>query len=785
MRHSLLPALWAVLAVALSAAALLLLRHAPVQTDLLALLPPTERSQTAERAVAAMSNAAGNRLVFLLGHPDAAKARRAAQRFAAELERSRAFAAVHFEIPDFDPRMVTAPHREFRFGLLTDADRAALARGEVDIEQWLLRRLNDPFRAAWTGGLAQDPLGFFDNFVASLPYRQARLELEEGLLVVREDQAPRAAYVLVSAELPGSAFDDRIQRSAKAAVAAAESAARDADARVEVLRTGTLFFAEAARSSAERDVELIGAGSLVGIVILMLAVFRSVRPLALGLLTVFIGLGAAVSATVLTLGELHLLTLVFGASLIGEAIDYSVQYFSVHAGAGARWDAREGMARVRPGLTLALATSVLGYAALAFMPFPAVRQIALFALAGLIAAYLSVVLLLPVLLKRAYRHDISALAAPAARWVSLWDARMRPSAAAAVALVVVLACAPGWLLLGSDDDVRWLSSRPPGLLAEEARIRALTGVDVASRFFVVEADSAEATLQAEEALTARLQPLVESGALAAYQAVSSFVPSALRQQENRALLGRTLQAQEGKALASAFQHAGLKSAAALELAHAYRESEGRVLTPQAWLRSPLATPFRPLWLGETPRGHASVVVPVGVAAGLDLEGAAAGLPNVMLVDKAASVSRLFGEYRRGLSFGLVVASLVVLAILVWRYGLRGGGAVLLPPLLGIGAALAVSGYRGAPLTLFTMMALLLVLGVGVNYAIFLIEGRARPGTTSIAVLLSAATTVLSFGLLAFSGTPALAGFGATLLCGIAVGVLATPLSLTLFGESRP
>jgi len=51
-------------------------------------------------------------------------------------------------------------------------------------------------------------------------------------------------------------------------------------------------------------------------------------------------------------GELHLLTLVFGASLIGEAIDYSIQYFGAYAGAGRDWEAERGMRMVRPGLTL-------------------------------------------------------------------------------------------------------------------------------------------------------------------------------------------------------------------------------------------------------------------------------------------------------------------------------------------------------------------------------------------------------------------------------------------------
>lgn len=772
--------LWAGISVAAAvAAALLLGRYAPVQTDLLALLPATERSAAAERAVAAMRDAAGNRAVFLIGDEDAASARRAAGLFAAQLRRSGAFTSVQLEVPDVDPRRLTAAHREFRFGLLTDADRAVLADGSFDIEQWLLRRLNDPFRTPLGGTLSQDPFGFFDNFIASLPYRHLRFDLDDGLLVVRgETKGARGIHVLVSAELAGSAYDDRIQRSSIAAVAAAEAAAHRLAPQAEVLRAGALFFAEAARSSAERDVELIGAGSLIGIVLLMLAVFRSVRPLALGLLTVLTGLGAAVSVTVLAHGEVHVLTLVFGASLIGEAIDYSIQYFSLYAGAGPQWEPKRGLAAVRAGLTLALATSALGYGALMLMPFPAVRQIALFALAGLVAAYLSVLLLLPELLKRPYAGDIGRISGPASRLLEWWIARVGPKPAAAIVLALVVLCVPGWLQLRADDDVRALSSRPAALLEQEARIRSLTGVELGARFFVVEAATAEAALQAEERLTARLRLLVETGELAHYQAVSSFVPSAARQEENRQLLRKNL-GLEGQGLAEKFRQIGLKSAAAGDLAAAYRESEGRLLTPQAWVASPTAAAFRHLWLGRTGESFASVVVPAGAADNRALEALAGDIPGVTLVDKAASVSRLFGQYRSNLSYGLGVALLLVLGLLSWRYGIWGGAAVLLPAVLGMAAALALGGYAGSAATLFNVMALLLVLGVGVNYSIFLIEGRARAGTTGIAVALSAATTMLSFGLLAFSGTPALAGFGATLLAGIAVTVLGAPLSLSL------
>ena len=87
-----------------------------------------------------------------------------------------------------------------------------------------------------------------------------------------------------------------------------------------------------------------------------------------------------------------------------------------------------------------------------------------------------------------------------------------------------------------------------------------------------------------------------------------------------------------------------------------------------------------------------------------------------------------------------------------RYGLRGGIATTLPVLLAVGVTLAVFGYARVPLNLFNWLALMLVLGVGANYAVFLREGCLRAdadlGAVWTGVLLSAATTLLSFGMLA-------------------------------------
>lgn len=779
-QDALWPAAWALACLCcVSVCIVMLWRGAPLQTDLLALLPATERNPTAERAVAALSAAAGNRVLFVIGHADAAKAKQATRRFASALRASGAFRSVTAELPPFDARLLGKLYVEHRFGLLAESDRRELASGHVDPQAWLARRLASPLRLDVAGDLALDPFGLLDRFVAELPYRRLRLTTEDGLLLIEAARAdPARTRVLVSAELPGSAFDDHVQAQTVAAVESAQQQLETTSADVEILRTGAVFYAAAARAAAQQEMSMITVGSLAGITLLMFAVFRSPQPLLLGLLTIGAGLAVATAVALLVYRELHLIALVFGATLIGEAIDYPIQYFAAHADAARQWQPRRALEAIRPGLTFALATSLMGYAALVWLPFPAIGQIALFALVGLTAAYLTVVLLLPKLVRGPYRHDLRRLTGPAGRFLESWQERVSARAAFVAAAAVIAVCVPGWLQLRVDDDVRAMSSRPPELLAQESTIRSLTGIGHATELFLVEGPTAEAVLRREEALAARLRRLAERGVIAHFDAISSFVPSAARQADNRALVQGSLLLDGGR-LERIFADVGFRPGVAAGLVMAWRAAGERTMRFEHWLAAPASMPYRHLWLGQTSGGYASIVLPFGHASAAPLAAVASGLDGVMLVDKVGAVNRLFDVYRTGFSVGLALAIAITFLVLSVRYGRRGAAALVLPALLGIGVALGASGYAGVPVSLFTVMAFILVLGVGSNYAIFLVEGSGRKGITLIAVALSAITTLLAFGLLAASGTPALARFGTTLTLGIGTAVVMAPLALAL------
>jgi predicted exporter len=95
------------------------------------------------------------------------------------------------------------------------------------------------------------------------------------------------------------------------------------------------------------------------------------------------------------------------------------------------------------------------------------------------------------------------------------------------------------------------------------------------------------------------------------------------------------------------------------------------------------------------------------------------------------------------------------------------------------------GLSGQGLQLFHVLALMLLLGVGVDYGIFLHEHPSRSDPVAwLAVVLSALSTLLSFGLLGLSKTPALQAFGLTMLVGTGSVWFLTPCFARVSLERR-
>ena len=735
-------------------------RGGAIETDLLAMLPATEKNVVAESALRTLAAATGDRAIFLVSAGTPARSKAAALDLGQALASSGAFEQVQTTLPPMDPGSVLRFYLPYRFRLGGPGQPATATQLAGQVQA----RLASPQSGMGGVGIAQDPLGDFEKVLAALPLGAMHMEIQDDLLVL---QGPEALHVLISGSLKGSAFDPGTQVRVKGAVAAAQRALLRHFPDAHVLKTGALFYAVDARETAEWEMNLISGCSLLFLVGLYLWTFRSLRHLLLGVLCVAAGFVAASATCLLMFGKLYLLTLVCGSSVMGVAVDYSFLYFANHLSAGKLWRPRAVLTRILPALSLGLGTTLLGYAALLVAPFPGMRQMAVFSIVGLVGSFLTVLCILPDLLKNPLPPRPRLLAG-LERGLQRGIHMARNRWVVVLLGLAALALAAAATRARVNDDVRALIQPSLRLQAEEARIQALTGLSNSASFFLVEGADSGQVLARETALRARLAPQVAQGQLEGFQAISAFVPAPDRQE---ALLRANLE--QAPRLAQALRSLGFNPEVGPALLAEMQASVGHPLTVEAWLQTPLAVPYRRFWLGPTAHGMASVVLPLGVSASADLARLAEQLPGVSFVDKAHSVTQLLGHYRRIASWALGGAVLLVWLVLAAIYGAGPALAILAPALLGILLALAGIGLSGTPVTLFSTLALILVLGFGVDYAVFLKEGGHRDPSGLFAVLLAGLATLVSYGLLLFSHTPALRGFALAVSLGVLGSMLAS------------
>ncbi len=733
-------------------------RHgAPVSANLLHLLPSGTHDALVQRAEQRMQEPLNRDVLMLVRHPDLLQASRLSAEIGQAWQRLDLFERVQWSAAG-DLDALRSQLLAQRLGLLSTSTREQLIeRPDAFVEQ-RVQQLFDPFAST---GLVRPDLDWFGLTLLiqqQLP-GTGNLRLgADGTLLAEHDGT---TWAVLHARSHSDAFDSHLPLAVSEQVNAARQQVEQVGG--ELLAMSGLLYAAHGQQQARQESSLIGGLSLVGSLALLLVVFRNWRVLAV-VLPILVGALAGTAACVALYGQIHVLTLVLGASLIGVSLDFPLHYLS-KSWAIQPWRSNQALRKAFLGLLLALMTNLIGYLALAFTPFPALTQVAIFSAAGLLGAFLCTSCLLPSLLRVPLRPAQRPL-----QWAHHWlDYRER----------LLARCATPWLLLGFalfslagvaqvnfHDDLRQWVGRDPELGAQAQRIAAITDQQPTSQFFLVRAANIDQLLDRQAELTRRLDTRVAVGELRGYRALSQLVAPLAEQDRLRQALPSLLPASlplQGLGITTPLLIAELETLQALPPTDLEQALAG-----------PLGEAWRPLWLGTQNGTVAGLVSLQGLTAEADPTHLALDLPGVSLIDRPAELNRLFSATQAQASVLKLLACVLILAMLWLPFGLGGALRCLAVPLLAAWGSLAMLGWLGQSLTLFGLFGLLLVTAIGVDYAILLREQVGGAAVSLLGTLLSAVTTWLSFGLLALSGTPAVSNFGLAVSLGLIFAFLFAP-----------
>lgn len=617
--------------------------------------------------------------------------------------------------------------------------------------------------------LPNDPTGELLDILDRME-AEARPDSAGGVWVSRDR---RRALLLAQIRAAGSDTDaqERALASIRAAFAVAAGQAGAADAAdARLILSGPAVFTVEARDRIKGEAIRLSAVGTVLVVILLLAAYRSLAALVLGLVPVATGALAGIAAVSLGFGMVYGITLGFGATLIGEAVDYAI-YLFVQAGEGRREEESRGWFDLYwPTIRLGVLTSVCGALPLALSGFPGFSQLGVYSITGLLAAAAVTRWVLPGLLPRGFRiRDLSRAGEALTRLAG----RLRPLRWL-VPAAAALACGSLWLHRDSlwNEQLSALSPVPLEAQRRDAELRADLGAPDAGYLVVVGGRDAESALQAAERVSSRLAALAGEGVIAGFQSPSNYLPSLLTQglrrealPENDVLRERFAAAVKGlpvraERFENFFADVSAARGAPLLTSEDLRGTRFALAVDSLLVRGTQG------WTALLPLRAPVETSGPGVDA-VRIRAALSDVPDAVFLDLKAETDSLYQRYlseATRLAAGGAGAIVLLLA-----FALRSPRRVL-RVCLPLGAALAVvtavlvaGGHR---LTMLHLIGMMLAVAIGSNYCLFfdrLAQAGAMAGTrqgrTLVSLTLANLATVAVFGLLAGSTVPVLSAIG--------------------------
>jgi predicted exporter len=576
--------------------------------------------------------------------------------------------------------------------------------------------------------LDEDPFLLSENGMELIMSNQAI-----GTWEIRDNMRVANNYILIDGKLAEGVSPIA---SKKNIISRIKEYAKEQNLRIAF--SGIPFHVNESSDNAQREVAIITVFSMLSVVLLLLFAFRSGIPLIAAIGVTLISVLFAASAVQIIFDRIHIFTFVFGTSIIGLSLDYSIHFFSHWKVAAANENGFSIRSKIILCLFFGFLTTQLGYIALMLTRFPLLVQIAAFSFFGLLCAFLSVNILFPYFKlppqnKRTLHIDFVA------RFFLKLKCNKIVLALLAVAFVI------GLMNFRMENNLKDFYSMSKELQSYEKLsaeiMNAGTGL-----FYIVWGASPEEVLENEEELRSHLDTLGN------YLAVSTFVPSAKMQEEVYSSINKYLL----PLYKDQFMMLGLTIKP--------QKEENNVLDLNSKFPETIQQTIDKLWLDKMDDKYYSVVLLLNVKDRDYLK--KIQVKNAILVDKVNEIGSELTVISKKILLMMLLAYTISLILLSFAYEFKEALKILTVPLLASAISASAMSLLGFSMSFFAISGTILTLAIGIDYSLFFSKGSGDGKITFFAVFLSMLSTVLSFGLLSLSTFAPVSHLGLSVSIGV-------------------
>ncbi|GMQ91223.1 MAG: MMPL family transporter [Gammaproteobacteria bacterium] len=561
---------------------------------------------------------------------------------------------------------------------------------------------------------------------------------------------------LMIAESKAAAFDLDRQETVLATIQKKFDSIKGKN-KATLIVSGPPVFAVDARRTIRKEVMWLTLISSSLVLAFLLFVYRSLVLVLIAGIPLLSGIIIAALFVNTVFGQIHGITLAFGITIIGVAVDYPIHLFT-HRAPGE--SARVAMRRIWPTMLLAVVTTAVGYSAMILSGFAGLAQLGVFAIVGLLTAALVTYSILPVFMNYSRAH------VPVYSGVVSFMALMQPLKWLPLLLIILSSI----ILFFMQDrlwenDIANLNPASKSLKKNDKLLRQELKVADVARMLVVEADSLQSVLQKSERLVPELDRLVVEKVMDGYDHAARYLPSEQQQQQRQQALPGVRELRTTMTLAlqgTLFRQSGFtqfirevqasKTQALITLKDLDNTSMG------LRLRSLLFRQDKH-WVSLIPL-HGNIKTDQLKAWVTTMSD-----PGLRFLDLKEASNRIINHYRDEALWYVAIGTIVILVLLLLRFrSIVVVTRILLPIVAAELTVVVVLLLLGFKLSVFHLVGLLLVMGIGLDYSLFFNREHndASEGhRTTQSLIVCSVTTILVFGVLAFSQTPVLSTIGLT------------------------
>ncbi len=661
---------------------------------------------------------------------------------------------------------------EWKFNLL-DADSAQLLQngGAEEFQEESLSRIFGGFSISDFSQLEEDPFLLSEkelsSFLTGGALSSTAMLIKDGVLACQKDEK---WYVLLRGTVSKSGSSLTSKKSTvKSLYKNCKNLEKAGTSRF--IFSGVPFHSYDNSSSAQKQISIISTVGMILILVAFFVIFKSFFPALVSSLAVLFSCGIGFVSVLLFFRGIHVLTFVFGTTLIGTCLDYSIHFFI-------NWkynrELKNGLQirkHIFKGVGLGFLSTEICFLCLLLSPFPLLKQVGVFLFTGLAFSFLNVICLYPLFKMPEIRADIEK------RKHFSFEENFRKAnfkKAKSIFLILFSVVLISVIFIKRENlkiynNISTLYSMTGKMMENEKISASVLNTGSSGWYFIVKADSEENLLQKNEMLDEILEKAIADGKLESYLSLTQFLHSKKRQKTSYDSLRNLIPLVD-----SQYEFLDFPAEYASSYKRSFESHDGKYFELND-LPQTILSAIKSIYIGEIDGEYYTCVMPLHVKSEEEafFREFASNTQGVYFVNKVKDISLQLDLLSKSMLSLLALAFCIIVVILFFLYKPVIVLKIASVPLLVMAVTVCVLLIAGIPLSFFPITSIILVFGLGLDYIIYKIEGlssKEKAALNDFAIFLSFVTTALSFGALSLSSFPPVHLLGLTVFVGLVTAV---------------